>query len=105
MKTTDLKQMIKEEMKVEFKLKDGSQFQTTMKTHYQVDDFQAGMLIEAIVNDNTYHITKDEAYEIIEVYEFENGDPSIRFTNDNGNGESKLVNHPEYPFNKYFRIL
>jgi len=81
-----------------------------MKTHYQVKDFpskydfEIGMLIEAIIDDDIYHITAGEAYEIIEVHEVHN-DLSIRFINDTGNGESKLINISGYPFDRYFRIL
>ena len=105
MKTTDLKQMIKEEMKTTM-IKDDPLF---FPKGYEIEDFQIGMVIEAIIDDETYKITAGEAYEIINVYEIKDSDigivKSIQFINDKGFKEIKMINHTEYPFDKYFKIL
>ena len=105
MTITHLKQMIEEEMKTTM-IKDEPLF---FPKEYEIEDFQIGMLIEAIIDDETYKITAGEAYEIINVYKLR--DPnfgivkSIQFINDKGFKEIKMINHTEYPFDKYFKIL
>ena len=77
-------------------------FQTTT---YVKEDFEIGMIIEAIIDDRMYQITKGETYEIISVSIIPDRGPSITFINDGGLAEPKIVNHGEYPFDRYFKIL
>ena len=75
----------------------------TIKTDYQLEDFPISMIIEAIISDKLYEITTGEAYEIIRVAKRESG-LSIIYINDKGAEQTKLVNHPVYSFDRYFRI-
>jgi len=72
---------------------------------YVKEDFEIGMIIEGIVNDKMYQITKGKIYEIISVSIIPDRGPSITFINDGGRAEPKIANHGEFPFDRYFRIL
>jgi len=75
-----------------------------MKTTYEREDFQVGMLIEAIIDNRMYHITGGEAYEIVNIFQLDTG-PAIYFINDTGASGIKIINSSEYPFNTFFKIL
>jgi len=71
---------------------------------YKIEDFQIGMLIEAIIDSDIYKITGGEAYEIVDVCAMNCG-PKINFINDIGSNQTKIINARGYPFDKYFKIL
>ena len=51
-----------------------------------------------------YEITKDEVYEINDVYYTSGGDVYISFTGNNGERTNKNVNMENHGFDKYFKI-
>ena len=74
--------------------------------YYNIDEFEAGMLIEAINTDHTYKITKENVYEIIEIEQSHTHvSPIISFLNDDNKISSKIINHDLFPFDNYFKIL
>jgi len=64
------------------------------------DDFQIGMLLEAITSDPVYNITQGEAYEIIDI-----DSTGLNFINDYGDSIRKDYYTLDANIFDYFKII
>jgi len=74
---------------------------------HKPEDFEVGMIIEAIVSDDHYKITKGNAYEIVDI-SFAKGSQRllIDYIDDAGKQRAKIIDTGgNNNFDNYFKIL
>jgi len=80
------------------------------KIPYVPEDFAEGMIIQALVDDKDYSITKNEIYEITKITLVvrdgsETNEFVIEYMGDFDRPVSKSVNLKFHPFDAYFKIV